>query len=116
MKAGDAIDFSLVSDAILPAAGGEVTRATEQDDRHGTDLESMFGPIQVLTDLDLLIVLETAAHERLRQACEALTRRSGVPHRYELAREDDRITMTVVSPGRRRALPPLRLRDVSRFP
>jgi hypothetical protein len=70
----------------------------------------------VLTDLDLLIVLESALHEALRETCADLESYSGRRCGYEIERQDDRVRSALLTGGRRVELAPVGLRDVSRFP
>jgi hypothetical protein len=115
MRAKDALDFQ----AIALVVGAELRRKaplTARRSLHAETLEATFGYIEVLTDLDLLIVLESALHEALRETCADLARYSGTRCSYEIERREDRIDSVLHTGGRRVELAPVGLRDVCRFP
>jgi len=115
MRARDALDF----EAIALVVGAELKDKAEISARrtlHAPSLEATFGPIEVLTDLDLMIVLESALHEGLRQTCGDVERSTGRACTYEIQRHEDRIETTLIVAGRRVALAPVELRDVCQFP
>jgi hypothetical protein len=115
MLARDAIDFRAVASVIgnqLHAKAPLEARTT----LHAPLLDATFGHIAVLTDLDLLIVLESALHEALAQACEDLRLSTGRPCSYEIDRREDRIEAVLITDGRRVELAPVGLRDVTPFP
>jgi hypothetical protein len=115
MRARDALDFQ----AIALVVGTELRRKAPLGPRrtlHAETLEAIFGSIEVLTDLDLLIVLESALHEALRETCADLESYSGRRCGYEIERQDDRVRSALLTCGRRVELAPVGLRDVSRFP
>ena len=115
MRARDALDFSLVAATIGRELHGHGALGSREP-MHHTSLEAAFGNIEVLTDLELLLVLESALHEELRQICIELTERTGTPHRYEIERLEDHVSSTLIAGNRRLPLRPVRLREVSRFP
>jgi hypothetical protein len=115
MRARDALDFQ----AIALVVGAELRAKAPLNARrplHAESLEATFGLIEVLTDLDLLIVLESALHEALRQTCADVELYSGTRCAYEIERHDDRVVTVLLTGGKRIPLAPVGLRDVSRFP
>jgi len=115
MRAKDALDF----EAIALVVGAELHANTPLNARrtlHAESLAEAFGPIEVLTDLDLMIVLESALHEALRQTCEDVALYSGDRCSYEIERKDDRVELALLKSGRRIPLPAVGLRDVCQFP
>jgi len=100
MRARDALDFQ----AIALVVGTELRRKAPLGPRrtlHAETLEAIFGSIEVLTDLDLLIVLESALHEALRETCADLESYSGHRCGYEIERQDDRVRSALLTGGRR---------------
>ena len=115
MRAKDALDF----EAIALVVGAQLHDKAPLNSRrtvHADSLAATFGPIEVLTDLDLMIVLESALHEALRQTCEDVALYSGARCAYEIERRDDRVESALLTGGRRIPLATVALRDVCQFP